>query len=522
MSGNDLLQFWWDDPRTSVVLLYLETFGNPRKFTRIAREMARTKPIVAVKSGRTLAAEPTTSRVAGSARCGRRMRPVDAFLAQSGVIRVETPPELFAVARVLLHQPMPKGRGVAVVCNSKGATTFAVDACARAGLDVSRGRDDDVARRARRLSSRPIADRARPTMTWTRSCSCTRRRCASNATRSGRSRREHPRTMTAVGSPKPVLATFLGGERRTDRSRSGPVTLPLFEFPGDAARVLGLVAQHGLWLSQPEGERLAPAIRTAEERSPAIVDPRSRRPTVTGSIGSRPRSCSRPSGSTWPTTAPSTPSDDAVDRPPRPRSSGCAEGHRRRAVTTEARVAVSRSICTTTTRCAPPIDGWTNSSARRCIPAVVQAMVGPGADVLVGAHQHPSFGGVMSVGIGGVMAAANPDLPMRILPVTDADAGRLVASSPIASLLAAESPDGEATAACQSFLAQLSGVLEAGARDRRHLAEPVDRAGRAASASWTRGSESRRTVGIPRRRCVGSRDARATRARVGEDASRPR
>ena len=93
-------------------------------------------------------------------------------------------------------------------------------------------------------------------------------------------------------------------------------------------------------------------------------------------------------------------------------------------------------------------------------PAVVQAMVGPGADVLVGAHQHPSFGGVMSVGIGGVMAAANPDLPMRILPVTDADAGRLVSSSPIASLLAAESSGGEATVACQTFLARLSGVLE--------------------------------------------------------------
>ncbi len=93
-------------------------------------------------------------------------------------------------------------------------------------------------------------------------------------------------------------------------------------------------------------------------------------------------------------------------------------------------------------------------------PAVVQAMVGPGADVLVGAHQHPSFGGVMSVGIGGVMAAANPDLPTRILPVTDADAGRLVASSPIAPLLAAESPEGEATAACRRFLAQLSGSVE--------------------------------------------------------------
>ena len=155
VSGNDLLQFWWDDPRTSVVLLYLETFGNPRKFTRIAREMARTKPIVAVKSGRTLAAEQDDPS-GGLATVWPADATADALLAQSGVIRVETPPELFAVARVLLHQPMPAGRRVAVVSNSKGASTLAVDACARAGARGRAGRDDDLGRRV------PTTTRRRP------------------------------------------------------------------------------------------------------------------------------------------------------------------------------------------------------------------------------------------------------------------------------------------------------------------------------------------------------------------------
>jgi hypothetical protein len=92
--------------------------------------------------------------------------------------------------------------------------------------------------------------------------------------------------------------------------------------------------------------------------------------------------------------------------------------------------------------------------------AAVQRMVGPGADVLVGAHQHPSFGGAISVGIGGLMAAANPQLPTRILPLTDVDAEVLVAQSPIAPLLGAEASDGAATRSFEQFVLRLSALLD--------------------------------------------------------------
>jgi hypothetical protein len=121
-------------------------------------------------------------------------------------------------------------------------------------------------------------------------------------------------------------------------------------------------------------------------------------------------------------------------------------------------------------------------------PTVVQQMVPPGADVLIGAHQHPSFGGVVSIGIGGVMAAANPDLPMRILPLTDSDAERLVSSSPIAALLAAEDPDGGVASACHRFLAQLSAVLEALPEMADVLLNPLilDRDGACIVDAWVR------------------------------------
>ena len=134
MSGNDLLQYWAADERTDVVALHLQSFGNPRKFTRIARSLARAKPVVAVKSGRTRpAARPGSGDLAAS-------WPTDlteaALLAQSGVIRVDTAAQLFDVARVLSSQPVPAGRRVAVVSNARGASVLAADACIGAGLET--------------------------------------------------------------------------------------------------------------------------------------------------------------------------------------------------------------------------------------------------------------------------------------------------------------------------------------------------------------------------------------------------
>ncbi|MGC1512586.1 MAG: GNAT family N-acetyltransferase [Acidimicrobiales bacterium] len=131
VSGNDLLQYWEGDERTDVVLLYLESFGNPRKFTRLARRVSRVKPIVVVKTGR-------RHRDVGVRGDGRATDDgvLDALFRQTGVLRVDTLQQLFDVASVLTSQPLPEGHRVAVVASAGGAALLAVDACEGVGLSV--------------------------------------------------------------------------------------------------------------------------------------------------------------------------------------------------------------------------------------------------------------------------------------------------------------------------------------------------------------------------------------------------
>ncbi|HMP90619.1 MAG TPA: GNAT family N-acetyltransferase [Kiritimatiellia bacterium] len=127
ITGNDLLYYWEDDPNTEVILLYLESFGNPRRFGRIAREVSRRKPIVCVKSGK------------------RRDVPeeqmVEALFLQTGVVRVQTLEEMFDVAAIFGSQPMPRGRNVHIVTNSRGAGVMGEDACTGHGLNVTALKD---------------------------------------------------------------------------------------------------------------------------------------------------------------------------------------------------------------------------------------------------------------------------------------------------------------------------------------------------------------------------------------------
>jgi acetyl coenzyme A synthetase (ADP forming)-like protein len=136
VSGNDLLEHWEHDEATRVVLMYLEGFGNPRRFVPIARRVSRTKPIVCVKAGRTAQAAKAATSHTGSL-AGADVA-VDALLEQSGVLRVETVGELFDVALALSSQPMPAGNRVAVLTNAGGPAILAVDFLVGAGIEVAR------------------------------------------------------------------------------------------------------------------------------------------------------------------------------------------------------------------------------------------------------------------------------------------------------------------------------------------------------------------------------------------------
>ena len=134
VSGNDLLQYWEEEDRTKVILLYLESFGNPRRFARLAKRISRYKPIVAVKAGRTGAGR----RAAGShtAALAADDVAVEALFRQTGVIRAETLGEMFDLALTLSQQPLPKGRRVAILTNAGGLGILCADACEANGLIV--------------------------------------------------------------------------------------------------------------------------------------------------------------------------------------------------------------------------------------------------------------------------------------------------------------------------------------------------------------------------------------------------
>lgn len=135
ISGNDLLRYWEADDDTEVILLYLESFGNPKKFSEIARRVGRKKPIAVVKSGRSTAGARATSSHTGALIAASDVT-VDALFRQAGVVRTDTLAELFDVASLLANQPLPEGRRVAIITNAGGPAILCADACEARELDV--------------------------------------------------------------------------------------------------------------------------------------------------------------------------------------------------------------------------------------------------------------------------------------------------------------------------------------------------------------------------------------------------
>ena len=152
VSSNDLLQYWEKDPSTKVILFYLETFGNPKKFIRIARSITPTKPVVVVKSGRTSAGFRAATSHTGALATAEVAS--EALFAQTGMIRVDTLEELFEVANLLYHQPIPQGKRVAILTNGGGPGIMTADACADRGLELPPLSDESVSKLKSFLPSR--------------------------------------------------------------------------------------------------------------------------------------------------------------------------------------------------------------------------------------------------------------------------------------------------------------------------------------------------------------------------------
>ena len=261
MSGNDLLQFWEEDASTDIALLYLETFGNPRRFARIARRISYRKPILCVKSARSRAGRDAARAHIGAV--GYSDTNVDVLFHQAGVIRADTLEEMFDVAVLLAHQPLPRGNRVAVISNSGGVLTICVDACEARGLATAGSGVIDLGAFAtveayetavQQALEREDVDALIVIFACVGGC---------DADVVGRGiRRGVLRAERSTGIPKPALLCLMGAAgavRLGVAGASGTSSrhiFPSYRFPESAALALSRAVQYAAFRAQPGGRLL--------------------------------------------------------------------------------------------------------------------------------------------------------------------------------------------------------------------------------------------------------------------------
>jgi acetyltransferase len=434
VSSNDLLEYWAEDPRTDVILLYLESFGNPRRFSRIARRVSRVKPIIAVKAGRSAAGARAAASHTGALASSDGV--VDALFRQAGVVRTATLEELFDVATLLVHQPTPRGRRVGILTNAGGPGILAADACEAYGLvlpalsasstaalqallpaSASVGNPVDM------LASATAAQYAAALTTMLEDEELdsvivifipplvTKDVDVAQAVQ--RAAGAHPGKtiagifMSAKGAP-PALAP-----------------IPCFRFPESAAVALARAADRGEWLRKPEGA--PPAF--------ANID----RDAVRAIVSS-----ARIRGNGWLDTASVEALLDAAGI--QTASAELAE--------------TERAVVDAATRIGYPVvlkaigpdilhksdvggvitglvspeavrRAWRDLRSRlgsRLTGALVQEMVTSGVEMLIGMTDDPTFGPVIACAMGGTLTEILNDAAVRLHPLTDRDAAEMVDS----------------------------------------------------------------------------------------------
>jgi acetyl coenzyme A synthetase (ADP forming)-like protein len=440
VSSNDLIQYWADDPRTQVILLYLESFGNPRKFSQIARRVAREKPIVAVKSGRSASGARAASSHTGALASSDAV--VDALFEQAGVIRTNTLEELFDVATLLAHQPVPTGRRVAILTNAGGPGILAADACEAQGLELPSLSDDTIAELRSFLPA--AASVGNPVDMIASATAESYGRALTALLRDERVDSvlvifipplvTHPddvaraiRTASHAAPHKPVLGIFMSAQGAASLLKP----IPCFEFPESAAVALARATTYGEWRATPAEEPPSIAIDTSAAR--AVVD----RAVARGGGWLTPEEAQAlmvAAGVPVPTGVAVTSEQDAVD------AAAWIGG-------TVVLKAVGPTILHKTEVGGVRVglmgesavrSAWQDMQSRlgeAMTGGLIQAMVGGGVEMLVGVTDDPIFGSVMACASGGVLAELLNDADFRLHPLTERDADTMINALRGAALL---------------------------------------------------------------------------------------
>ncbi len=478
VSGNDLILAWEDDPATDVITLYLESFGNPAKFSRIARRIGRTKPIIAVKSGRSESGSRAASSHTGALASSDIA--VQALFRQAGVIRVDTIEQLFDAANLLACQPIPSGARVGVVTNAGGPGILAADALEADGLflpELSPALQEKIG------SLLPAEASTRNPIDLIAS--------------GGPSQYEHVTSLLLdSGEVDSVMVIYIpvvpGGAtavadalNRSQRAYEGDVTLlsvfmetggdaarhlaggdgfrpvPAYMFPESAALALARAVRHGEWKQRDPGteasldEKTEAKIRqlvdVALERLPSeggwldpdlvssLLEAVGLRVPREAMAGSAREAVEIASGLDGPVVL-KVVSESALHKSD---VGGVALDIRGEKEVEAAYLQVTRAV--------DDPDG-----------VLVQEYVAGGHEVLIGMTQDPNFGPLVVFGLGGIYVELLQDVAFRIHPLTDVDAAEMIGEIKGSKLLDGyrNQPMGDVPALRHALL-QVSGLISA-------------------------------------------------------------
>lgn len=476
LSSNDLLECWEDDPATQVILLYLESFGNPRRFARVARRVGTRKPIVAVKGGRAAAGQRAaashTAALAGSDVA------VEALFRQAGVTRCDTLEELFDVAALFANQPLPAGNRVGIITNAGGLGILCADACEANGLELPVLSEETQAKLRALLPAE--ASVANPVDML-----------ASGSPESyGQALKvvlEDPSidaaivlfipplvtnaedvaaALVAACDPppsKPVVTCFVGTQGTPDVLR-GATTIPSYTFPESAARALGHAARRAAWLRRPIGE--APSFDD--------VDPKAARAVVEGALAreERPWLRSEEMAAVLRAYGIALPESVVVHSPEEAAAAARRLGEPVAVKLVSSTVLHKSDVggvhlgIRSPEAAADAYRSIASSLAEHGLAdamegALIQPMIADGVECLVGVVSDPTFGPLIAFGLGGVTAEVIGDVAFRLQPLTDVDAEALIDGVKAGKLLRGfrGSPPAD-VAALRTLLLRISRLVE--------------------------------------------------------------
>ncbi|HYB25098.1 MAG TPA: GNAT family N-acetyltransferase [Solirubrobacteraceae bacterium] len=442
LSGNDFLQYWEQDPGTDLVMLYIESFGNPRRFSRVARRIAAHKPILAVKSGRSAAGARATSSHTGALLSVSDVT-VGALFEQAGVIRTDTMHQLFDVAALLSAQPVPRGDRVAIVTNGGGPGILCVDALQANGVDVA-GLTADVRERLAEFlpssaalgnpvdvissASADVYERTLRTLIDTDACDAIIAIFVPPlVTQVG----DVALSIRHVAESNPdvtIAAVMMVDEGTPPELQSETARVPCYEFPEAAARAMALAIRHRRWRDRDPGRVPDfPAARRVE--AAAIIS----RELAVGSEWLSPARVAQlldcyslPLIQTRVVSNGAEAVSAAAELGTAVALKASAEGLLHKTDAGGVRLglrgawavrAAAAAIAEAMERAGLTLDGF-----------VVQPMAPDGVELIVGVVNDHSFGPVLACGAGGTSAELMQDVAVRITPVTDVDAHEMVRS----------------------------------------------------------------------------------------------